>query len=607
MSAKERDAFLLQPLRKIRDYGKPVDASFLEDAPEPVKTKAQLDAESQLVREAEAIAARGAAMAALGGATEEVLEVPTAATGVDIDFSTAEKRGLVVKLSRIEKFFVNTDINIIAYLFNFVTGQSLGSLTTSSKNLYMKVKTSRFTLYMSLRGLSKFSSNIRRGIGYGIVDGCRLHIGITDERCNAATVNSITSYFTAPPVITMKSSGGGTGGSSGGSSISGPIIENFTIQMDESVNDLAMHALISSWSHKSVSHLTYLSVEGCGLQTKGISVLCDVLRKGTCKSIQTLNISRNKCLYLGVHKLAKLIMDQILPNLHTVHVSQNDAGHGLLDFFERKFAEATPFLKHFHAHSNLFDIYDPDVVAQRLRGSGKLSWDNFITIDMSRNILSDSEFARMLKNQVWCMEDLARYKPESNENQDGRKDTETSSTDGSAFALTVTAIKQESGPFVQPSKLQSLYLQEAEVGNHTIKVLSDLAIAGYFPNLELLDVGANAMDSQGVDYLLEPLRRQKLPQLKYLYIQLNKVYSPGILLISSAQSLGVFDNIIDLDLSDIGTSVENITLFAKAIVSRFQIGKCSLQKLKVYGVHPFAGKAVRVMFPPEFLTRVRVS
>jgi len=80
-----------------------------------------------------------------------------------------------------------------------------------------------------------------------------------------------------------------------------------------------------------------------------------------------------------------------------------------------------------------------------------------------------------------------------------------------------------------------------------------------------------------------------------------------LLLISAAQTLGVFDTLEELDLSDVGCATETIALFAKAIVDRFKAGKCSLKKLKVFGVHPFAGKSARAMFPQEFLVRVKVS
>ena len=52
----------------------------------------------------------------------------------------------------------------------------------------------------------------------------------------------------------------------------------------------------------------------------------------------------------------------------------------------------------------------------------------------------------------------------------------------------------------------------------------------------------------------------------------------GLLLISAAQTLGVFDTLVELDLSDIGCATDTIALFAKAIVDRFKAGKCCLKK-----------------------------
>jgi len=66
------------------------------------------------------------------------------------------------------------------------------------------------------------------------------------------------------------------------------------------------------------------------------------------------------------------------------------------------------------------------------------------------------------------------------------------------------------------------------VGNHTLRVLSALMLRNFFPELEVLDIGTNIMDQQGVDYLLEPLRRQCLPNLRRLYLPLNNVYGPGM-------------------------------------------------------------------------------
>ena len=554
MSSEDRNSYLLMPLRGLRDYGKPKDDSFLEDAPEPVKSREELEKEKQETAEAEATRIRVAAMQSMG-AEEEVLEKPTS-SGIDVDFSTKEKRGgVVVKLCRIERFVRDADVEILTHLFHFVDGNAFGSLTTSSINLYMRVKNEQFLLQMTLKGLAKLSSNVRRGVGYGMVQNCRLSVGVTDERCGISTLNSITAFFTQayPAKCTL---------------------ERLILQADESANDVSIHGLLSAINNKHSNRIMHLSFEGTGLQQKGISLFCDIMRKGTLKSLQHLNVSRNKALYNGIHKLAKVISEGRCNSLHTLNISENDAKSAVLDFFDKSFAEATPFLKHFISQSNLVDIYDPDVVAHRLRGSGKLSWNNFHTLDLSRNTLVDVEFAKMISTQVWALED-----------QHVDKD----------------------GNFTHKSEMRHLYLQEVEIGNHTLRVLSNLMTRGFFPNLQTLDVGTNAMDQQGIDYLLEPLRRQELAELTHLNIGLNKIFHDGLLLVASAQNLGVFDRLVELDISDVGCNGDTIALFAKAIIDRFQKGFLSLKRLRVIGYHPFAGKNVRVMFPEDFLTAVRVT
>lgn len=552
--ASDRDDYLLMPLRGLRDHGKPKDDSFLEDAPKVEKSREQLEKERVEAAEAEAERARAEAMQSMG-AEKEVLEAPSA-SGIDVDFSTKEKRGaVVVKLCRIERFVRDSDVEIITHLFNYVDGPTLGALTTSSKNLYMRVKSTQFLLQMTLKGLSKLSSNIRRGVGYGMVQNCRLSVGIADERCGLNTVNGIAAFFTSayPAKCTL---------------------ERLTIQADESANDVSIHAFVHALNNKHSNNIVHLSFEGTGLQTRGVSLFCDIARKGALKRLQELNVSRNKALYNGIHKLAKVIAEERFPNLHTLNISDNDAKHAVLDFFDRKFAESTPFLKHLIAQGNLLDIYDPDVVAQRLRGSGKLSWNNFHTLDLSRNTLVDVEFAKMISTQIWVLEDL-------------RTDS--------------------SGNFTHKSEMRKLCFQEIEMGNNTMQVLSTLMVRGYFPNLQMLDVGTNAMDQQGIDVLLEPLRRGELRELTHLNVSLNKIHHDGLLLVAASQTLGVFDRLVELDISDIGCNTETIALFAKAIIDRFDKGLIRLDRLRVIGHHPFAGKNVRVMFPPKFLIRVKVT
>jgi len=78
----------------------------------------------------------------------------------------------------------------------------------------------------------------------------------------------------------------------------------------------------------------------------------------------------------------------------------------VLDFFSPAFAKATTNLQSFVSQSNDFDVFDPDVVAQRLRGTGMLCFENFTHLDLSRNTLTDHEFSRMLEQQVWVLAEM---------------------------------------------------------------------------------------------------------------------------------------------------------------------------------------------------------
>jgi len=306
----------------------------------------------------------------------------------------------------------------------------------------------------------------------------------------------------------------------------------------------------------------------------------------------------------------------------------------MLDFLDPNFAKATKHLESFVSQSNEFDVFDPDVVAQRLRGTGMLSVENFTHLDLSRNTLIDHEFSRMLEQQVWVLSEMPV-------NRETNALTFVSKL--KSLNLQVCVILEfcrvagigvmcvsRAWRYVLTSlepKLSFSYLfpipQECEIGNHTLRVISVLMQRNFFPNLEELHLGTNIMDQQGIDYLLEPLRRQCLPNLKRLYIPLNNIYGPGmqpgecactciyfrvlyaissvcspafpswpllpapftfnpphlgLLLISAAQTLGVFDTLVELDLSDIGCATDTIALFAKAIVDRFKAGKCCLKK-----------------------------
>ena len=89
---------------------------------------------------------------------------------------------------------------------------------------------------------------------------------------------------------------------------------------------------------------------------------------------------------------------------------------------------------------------------------------------------------------------------------------------------------------------------------------------------------------------------------------MNKIFHDGVLLVASSQNLGVFDSLEELDMSDVGCNSETIALFAKALAVRFEKGCLkNMRRLQLIGLHPYAGKNVRLWFPEAFLIKVRVT
>jgi hypothetical protein len=60
-----------------------------------------------------------------------------------------------------------------------------------------------------------------------------------------------------------------------------------------------------------------------------------------------------------------------------------------------------------------------------------------------------------------------------------------------------------------------------------------------------------------------------------------------------------------LDISDIGATTESINVFLRNFVHHGQY--THLQRLVVFGRHPFAGKKAKGLCTEEFLQQVRVS
>ena len=309
---EDRDEYLLLPLHKLRDYGKKVEKSYLEDAPK----SESLNERSEKVA-AESLASLEAAMD--GTVVDEdadnaagIEALKKAAETTDIAFTDKDKRSGGIRLSRIEKFLVEScDIDTVSIVFSWLGTQGFGALTTCAKPLYVRAKDAVFELYLPLSGFAKFSSNIRRGCKHGIVTGCDIKVGSEGEEVNINKLNSITAFFTKA-VMQCE-------------------LKSLTIRMDSSCNDISLRSFINSLSNRNSSNIKTLSLEGSGIQGGGMSILCEVMKSGALKNMTELNVSRNNCLYTGIHKLKVTIAKQVCPKLSTLRICGNNAKHAVRD------------------------------------------------------------------------------------------------------------------------------------------------------------------------------------------------------------------------------------------------------------------------------------
>lgn len=546
------DKFLL-PLRSLRDYTGPqaFDASKYKTIKRDDDEEEEEEDSKQKVETSQSTLQKlSADMAA------EELSVEQVTNALEVDFSSKDKRGKKKRMCAWERFLTETDEQSLSYLFLFFDETSFSGLSLGSKVLYVKLKHMKFTLSMTTKGFGVFSSNVRRGVGHGFVQDCAVACGgdgrvQMDTSCNINGANSIASFFTQ--AYPMKVA-----------------ISHLQVALDSSVNEIGMRSLMASLHSAHAANLLCLNLEGSGLQVLGLSLLGDAVIAKRLPMLEALNISRNNGAYRGIHKICEAIKGQYCPKLHTLDVSSNAANVAVLEIFTKTFAEYTPFLKHLKAANNDVDFADSDCINMLTRG--KLNIDNFESLDLSYNTLIDSLFTKFFLGQCWNVESIAGYADETR----------------------------------PVARMRALVLDQCELGNKTMDHLGQLMQLGFLENLERLHMGSNAVTATGVESLLEPLRRERMKNLTQILLPLNTLYAEGMNLMMSAQTLGVFDHLEELDVSDCGCNKEVMALFGRAIMSRDALGLLKLRKLRLFGTVPNARRLAKGIFPEEFIIKCGV-
>lgn len=548
---------LLLPLRALRDFD-PENAGAAAALVNKYKTynpKDDEDEEESLVKDDTAKATLGA-LGALAGDGGEGADDAKVTNAVNVDFSAKDARGKKKRMCAWERFICDGDEECIMHFLTMLDSKAFAGLSLGSKPLYVKLKHMKFTISMTAKGFGVLSSNVRRGVGHGFVEKCDVACGgdgrvVMNTTCNINTTNSISAFFTHAYPIKCQ-------------------LSNLRMTMDASVNEITMRGMLASLHKPHSQNLKVLSLEGSGVQTLGLGLLGDAMIAKKLPKLEELDISRNNGLYLGIHKICKSIEGGHCPTLSTLNVAGNNAKSAVLEFFGRTFAEATPNLKRFCGASNDVDFSDSECIDFLVKG--KLSLDNFTHLDLSDNTLIDTSFAKMFLAVAWNVESIRGY-------------------------------AEDRRPV---ANMASLKLDVCELGNATLHHLSELMTLGYLENLEELFFGTNQMTVTGVESILKPLRDKRMQGMTRLILPLNPLNADGLNRMMSAQTLGVFDHLEELDVSDCGCNLDTIALFGRSVLARHDQGKLSLRKLRLFGMSPNARRQAKAVFPMEFIIKCGV-
>ena len=308
-----------------------------------------------------------------------------------------------------------------------------------------------------------------------------------------------------------------------------------------------------------------------------------------------------KCLYQA------LCSPECCPLLEQVSLASNRAEQSVLDYLCGQVLRARPSLTFLDISDNNICLAEGKAIVTMK--SNKPQLNTLQTLDLSFNPVED-EGMHMLFKCGWGM-------------------------------------KREEKASLSPTPnicLQHLLLVNCNIGNKTFAYIGDLLKTKHFQHLETLSLGINnGVGRAGILPILEAMcppeaRLERfspstthsiiqievaqqdstqlpvpvtttvlaVPTLRHLWLPLNNFADEGLLAIMGAALQGGFRCLESLDVSDVGASPNTISTFISTFTQHVRCD--SLQKLVVFGRHPFAQRAIRSChFPANFLRRVKVS
>ena len=340
----------------------------------------------------------------------------------------------------------------------------------------------------------------------------------------------------------------------------------------------AAHSLMTAISSSEYAQaLVTLGLESSALEGGSFVHVLNCFKGSVAlQNLQYLNLSHNHVGYTALHKL-KLMLHKdrtYLPNLAGLNIASTNAGCAALELFEWKFLRTRPKLEVVDISGNGISLIDDDT--SKLLARAAITWLNIHTVDLSFNPLTDDGLLRILKIVMPLEYDKA------NPNQ----------------------VPDE-------IKMQKLVCMNSQIADGTMDHLVQHIKMNRFPHLHTLHLNMNLITCNGIAWFIEPLVDKQLPALRDLGLSMNNLGDDGLIRLANSIILGAIDDLMHLDVSEVGSGLNNINYFAKCLVDRDALQRPTILKLKtlgLYGRQPFMGKKkARLDFPPSFIQRVKVS
>mmetsp|Transcript_13704 Transcript_13704/g.20520 ORF Transcript_13704/g.20520 Transcript_13704/m.20520 type:complete len:521 (+) Transcript_13704:105-1667(+) len=440
------------------------------------------------------------------------------------------------------------------HLHAIIPTRSLVALAMTCKSIYHRYTAMNFDYTIKLHDLATI---IRFGKGFGVLNGCCLHIGDGDDIVNSEDISFVCAAMQSPRTQISCT------------------LASFAFQLHGEVSEDVMHGFIRSMKYPSFLPLRRLSLEGSLIGEKGITMLSSMIKKNYLPKLKDLNIARNHASYNGIHSIQHSLLSKCCPELETLVIADNHGEISVLELICSPLIKKRPQLTALDISNNNVSLIDSDSVSLIMKST--ININSLRSLDLSFNPLDDVGAFRLL-SQMWPLE-----------------------------------VKTQDIILIE-----NLTIQHSEIGNKTFGYIGDLMKKGRLRNLVSLSLGMNnATGKVGVSSILEALcmgegrvesstaASEVLPNFRKLYIPLNRLSNEGLIAVMNVAVVGGFKHLEVLDVSDVGATVETMNIFLRNFITHGQYK--NLKRLVVYGRHPFAKKNARSQCAPEFLSRVQVS